>query len=172
MRGMDWNDPCRIRTWKELVKWIKEVGFLPLFANEVKGFSAEEHVSPTFWWTGDREQDPWEWREILSTDLKKQTGFGKGGEKNYQGIITQLQMETYLVISDFRRRENKRGEEYGMAVSILLPPESVWGYDTVTAAYSERPKKSWERQINRVKELYPDADDQSIIHLLGKEPEE
>ena len=246
MRGMDWNDPYRIRTWKELVKWIKEVGFLPLFANEVKGFSAEEHVSPNFWWTGDREQDPWEWREIiaashevaygkffgrkagfislewlpyfansrrsgydfdarwedgrasrrekkimdffigededgdslfkeiqiLSTDLKKQAGFGKGGEKNYQGIITQLQMETYLVISDFRRRENKRGEEYGMAVSILLPPESIWGYDTVTAAYSESPKKSWERQISRVKELYPDADDQSIIHLLGKEPEE
>lgn len=246
MRGMDWNDPYRIRTWKELVKWIKEVGFLPLFANEVKGFSAEEHVSPNFWWTGDREQDPWEWREIiaasheaaygkffgkkagfislewlpyfansrrsgydfdarwedgrasrrekkimdffigededgdslfkeiqiLSTDLKKQAGFGKGGEKNYQGIITQLQMETYLVISDFRRRENKRGEEYGMEVSILLPPESIWGYDTVTAAYSESPKKSWERQINRVKELYPDADDQSIIHLLGKEPEE
>lgn len=246
MRGMDWNDPYRIRTWKELVKWIKEVGFLPLFANEVKGFSAEEHVSPNFWWTGDREQDPWEWREIiaashevaygkffgkkagfislewlpyfansrrsgydfdarwedgrasrrekkimdffigededgdslfreiqiLSTDLKKQAGFGKGGEKNYQGIITQLQMETYLVISDFMRRENKRGEEYGMAVSILLPPESIWGYDTVTASYSESPKKSWERQINRVKELYPDADDQSIIHLLGKEPEE
>lgn len=246
MRGIDWNDPYRIRTWKELVKWIKEVGFLPLFANEVKGFSAEEHVSPNFWWTGDREQDPWEWREIiaashevaygkffgkkagfislewlpyfansrrsgydfdarwedgrasrrekkimdffigededgdslfkeiqiLSTDLKKQAGFGKGGEKNYQGIITQLQMETYLVISDFRRRENKRGEEYGMAVSILLPPESIWGYDTVTAAYSESPKTSWERQINRVKELYPDADDQSIIHLLGKEPAE
>lgn len=246
MRGMDWNNPYRIRTWKELVKWIKEVGFLPLFANEVEGFSAEEHVSPNFWWTGDREQDPWEWREIIaashevaygkffgrkagfislqwlpyfansrrsgydfdarwedgrasrrekkimdffigededgdsvfkeiqifSTDLKKQAGFGKGGEKNYQGIITQLQMETYLVISDFRRRENKRGEEYGMAVSILLPPESIWGYDTVTAAYFESPKKSWERQINRVKELYPDADDQNIIHLLGKEPEE
>lgn len=246
MRGMDWNDPGRIRTWKELVKWIKEVGFLPLFANEVKGFSVEEHVSPNFWWTGEREQDPWEWREIiaasheaaygkffggkagfispqwlpyfansrrsgydfdarwedgrasrrekkimdffigededgdslfkeiqiLSTELKKQAGFGKGGEKNYQGIITQLQMETYLVISDFRRRKNKRGEEYGMAVSILLPPESIWGYDTVTAAYAESPKKSWERQINRVKELYPDAEEQSIIRLLGKEPEE
>lgn len=245
MRGMDWNDPYRIRTWKELVKWIKEVGFLPLFAIEVEGFSAEEHVSSNFWWTGDKDQDPWEWREIiaaghevaygkffgrkagfislewlpyfvnsrrsgydfdarwedgrasrrekkimdffigededgdsifkeiqiLSTELKKQAGFGKDGEKNYQGIITQLQMETYLVISDFRRRKNKRGEEYGMAVSVLLPPESIWGYDIVTAAYSESPKKSWERQINRVKELYPDADDQKIIHLLGKEPE-
>lgn len=39
MRGMSWDDPCRIRTWKELVNWIKEIGFLPFFANEVKGFS-------------------------------------------------------------------------------------------------------------------------------------
>ena len=54
MRGMSWDDPHRIRTWRELVNWINEVGFLPLFANEVSGFSAEEHVSPSFWWTGDR----------------------------------------------------------------------------------------------------------------------
>ena len=185
MRGLDWDNPYRIRSWKELVNWVNEVGFLPLFANEIEGFSAEEHVSPDYWWTGVREEDPWEWREIiaashevaygkffdkkagfisvdwlpyfinsrrcgydfdarwedgkasyrekkimdfflsddedepfkdvyiLSTDLKKQAGFGKGGEKNYPGIITQLQMETYLVISDFRRRTNKKGEEYG-----------------------------------------------------------
>lgn len=245
MRGMDWNDPYRIRTWKELVDWIKEVGFLPLFANEIEGFSVEEHVSPDFWWTGDRKQDPWEWRQIiaashevaygkffdkkagfisvewlpyfancrrsgydfdarwedgrasrrekkimdffvgededgdvvfkedvlLSTDLKKQAGFGKGGEKNYPGIVTQLQMETYLVIADFMRRKNKRGEEYGMPVSILLTPESIWGYEAVTAAYSEKPKMSWERLISRVEELYPDADEQDIIRLIGKMPE-
>ena len=28
MRGMDWNDPYRIRSWKELVAWINEIGFL------------------------------------------------------------------------------------------------------------------------------------------------
>ena len=246
MKGLGWNDPYRIRTWRELVNWIREVGFLPLFANGVAGFSAEEHVSPDFWWTGDREQDPWEWREIiaashevaygkffdkkagfisvewlsyfansrrngydfdsrwedghasrrekkimdffiwqdedgdsifkddqiLSTDLKKQTGFGKGGEKNFPGIITQLQMKTYLVISGFHRRENKRGEEYGMPVSIMLPPESIWGYETVTAAYTEKPRVSWERLIERVGKQYPDADEAAIIRLIGKEPEE
>ena len=62
---LDWDDPYRIRSWRELINWINEVGFLPLFANEVPGFSAEEHVSPLFWWTGDPEQDPWEWREII-----------------------------------------------------------------------------------------------------------
>ena len=243
MRGLDWNDPYRIRTWKELVSWINEVGFLPLFANEVKGFSAEEHVSPDYWWTGIREEDPWEWREIiaashevaygkffghkagfisrewlpyfanfrrdgydfdsrwadglasrrekkimdfyigededgdllwkdeeiLSTELKKRAGFGgKTGEKNYPGIISGLQMQLYLVITDFRRRTNKRGEEYGMAVSIMLPPETVWGYDHVTSAYNEKSAVSRQRILDRVKELYPEASEESILRLIGK----
>ena len=35
--------------------------------------------------------------------------FGKNGEKNYPGIITGLQMQTYLVITDFHRRVSKKG---------------------------------------------------------------
>ena len=47
----------------------------PLFANEVPGFSVEEHVSPYYWWTGDPEQDPWQWREIIpATD---EVAYGK-----------------------------------------------------------------------------------------------
>lgn len=246
MRGLDWNDPYRIRTWQELVNWINEIGFLPLFGNEIEGFSVEEHTSSEYWWSGDRNEDPWEWREIiaassqvaygkffdkkagfisldwlpyfvnsrrngydfdarwqdglasrrekkimdffigenedgdavykdrriLSTDLKKEAGFGKGGEKNFPGVVTNLQMQTYLVISDFQRRENKRGEEYGMAVSILLPPETIWGYDKVTKAYSEKPKESWRRIADHVKEMYLKADERNIIRLIGKEPEE
>ena len=61
MKGLDWDNPFRIRSWRELINWINEVGFLPLFANEAEGFSAEE----LYWWTGDPEQDPWQWREII-----------------------------------------------------------------------------------------------------------
>ena len=109
--------------------------------------------------------------QILSTDLKRLAGFGRDGEKNFPGIVTQLQMETYLVISEFRRRENRRGNAYGMPVSILLPPESIWGYDMVTAAYSEEPKVSWKRLLDRVRELYPHADREAVIRLIGREPE-
>ena len=245
MRGLDWNNPYRIRTWKELINWINEVGFLPLFANDVAGFSAEEHVSPNFWWTDDAEQDPWLWREyiarshevaygkffdkkagfisrewlpyfanyrrngydfdarwedglanireknimdfyvsedadgetvwktedILSTDLKKMAGFGRDGAKNYPGIITGLQMNLYLVITDFRKRRNKKGREYGMSVSVMFPPETIWGYDTVTAAYRESPRTSWERIVGRVREKFQSANVDSIIRLIGKEPE-
>ena len=102
--------------------------------------------------------------------MKKLAGFGKEGEKNFPGVITGLQMQTYLAISDFKRRKNKRGEEYGMAVSILLPPEAIWGYEKVTAAYSEKPKKSWDRIFEHVKELYPAASDKDIIRLIGAPP--
>lgn len=244
IKGLAWDDPYRICSWQELVKRIDEIGFLPLFGNEIEGFSVEEHVSPDYWWTGNREQDPWEWREIiaashkvaygkffdkksgfisrkwlpyfvnfrrdgydfdsrwedglanhrekiimdmltardedgdmtfpdiqiLSTELKKKAGFGKGKEKNFPGITTGLMMQTYLVITDFHRRVNKAGEEYGMPVSVLQPPETVWGYEAVTAAYDEAPKKSWQRIIDRVKEKFPESDEKGIIRLIGKCP--
>lgn len=80
-------------------------------------------------------------------------------------------MQTYLVITDFKRRKNKRGEEYGMAVSIMLPPEVIFGYDRVTAAYLEKPKESWSRVFEHVKEMYPGAKDADIIRLIGKAPD-
>ena len=37
MRGLDWDDPYRIRTWQELVNWINEIGFLPPFCKRGRG---------------------------------------------------------------------------------------------------------------------------------------
>ena len=108
---------------------------------------------------------------ILSTELKRMAGFGKEGEKNYPGIMTGLQMQLYLVIAGFSRRQNKRGGEYGMPVSVLMTPESIWGYDLLSAAYRERPAASWERIIEHVKAHFP-APEEAIIHMIGKKPEE
>lgn len=230
MYGLEWDNPYRIRTYRELISWINEIGFLPLFKNEVDGFSAEEHVSDRFWWTGDPEQDPWEWREIIARtgevaygkffkkragfislewfpvfanyrrdgydfdarwddelanirckkimdvfewedewigqQLKKTAGFGKGGEKNFSGIITDLQMQTYLTVKDFRRKRSKKGAEYGMPVCVYAKPEDLWGYDRVTAAYRESPQTSWQRIFTHVKDMYPDADEKQIRSLL------
>lgn len=242
MKGLSRSDPGRIRSWQELEEYIDGVGFLPLFSCGIEGFSVEEKTSAHSWWTGNRDEDPWEWREIiaahrtiaygkffdgkagfigrewmpyfvnfrrngydfdarwddglasrreklimdiltdrdgdgditfpdrriLSTQLKKLAGFGKDGEKNFPGIMTGLQMQLYLVITDFRRRKNKKGEEYGMAVSIPQPPEAVWGYDAVTAAYRDSPSKSRERIEQRIRELFPGAKEQSITELIGR----
>ena len=170
MRGLSQDDPGCIPGWRALMGWIDQVGFLPLFQNEIEGFSVEEHTAARGWWSGDPEQDPWEWRELMARSgqvaygkffakkagfvsrawfphfanwrrdgydfdsrwdeelapmrqkrimdcfagqeewfsfaLKRQAGFGKGGEKNFEGTVTDLQMGGYLLIRDFRRRIN------------------------------------------------------------------
>ena len=231
MRGLSWNDPYRIRTWQELVNWIDEVGFLPLFSNGVEGFSAEEHVSPDYWWTGIREEDPWEWREIIarsgevaygkffekkagfiskkwlpyfanyrrdgydfdalwddekasrrqkkimdlfeaeaeiySNEIKARAGFGKGGEKGFDGTLTDLQMKVYLTVRDFRQRKNKKGELYGWPIAIYSKPENIWGYDHVTSRYSENPIESGKAIVHHITELYPIAGTGAIRKLIG-----
>ena len=58
MRGMDWDNPARIQSWEELIRWVDEIGFLPLFQNKIDGFSVEENTADLYWWTGDPEQAP------------------------------------------------------------------------------------------------------------------
>lgn len=219
MHGLDWDDPRRLQTWQDVVDRVNDVGFLPLFQNEIPGFSVEEQVSDRFWWTGDPAQDPWEWRAmiarsgevaygkffgkkagfisrdwfphfanwrrdgydfdarwddalasarskkimdrfqseelLLSTRLKQLAGFGKGGEKNFSGVITELQMQTYLIIRDFRRRQNKAGAEYGMAVSVFSTPEALWGYEHITSAYGMAPADSHALIVAQRERFYP-----------------
>ena len=57
-------------------------------------------------------------------ELKRQAGFGKGGEKNFEGTVTDLQMGSYLLIRDFRRRANKKGFPYGWHISVYSTPEN------------------------------------------------
>lgn len=230
MRGMDWDDPYRVRSARELINWVSEIGFLPLFANEIAGFSAEEHTASACWWSGDAEQDPWEWRERIARsgdvaygkffgkksgfvskewlpvlanyrrdgydfdsrwedgiaknrdkklmdcfdegggftglELKRRAGFGKGGEKNFAGIITDLQMQTYLVIKDFRRKVNKHGDEYGMPVSVYARPEDLWGYELMSSAYSEKPEVSREKIFAHIRRLYPYATERQILKVM------
>lgn len=226
IHGLEWDNPLRIRSAEELINYINEVGFLPLFKNEIDGFSVEEHTWSDGWWSGDPEQDPWEWRAILarsekvaygkffdkkagfislewlpyfvnyrrdgydfdaryddelasirskkimdqflvheelfSYELKELAGFGKGGEKNFPGIVTDLQMQTYLAVKDFRCKKNKKRQEYGWAIAVYCMPEQIWGYDAVTAAYKEEPEVSKNRILNRVKEIFPWATEKQI----------
>lgn len=243
MRGLDPDDPRRLRSAADLTAWVRMIGFVPFFAGDIPGFSVEEHTASNAWWTGDPATDPWEWREIVaaehavaygklfdgkagfislewlprfanarrngwdfdgkwqngdashreraimvhfvdpesedapvftgasipSTELKRMAGFGKGGEKNFPGILTALQMQLYLVIGGFRRRRNRRGDEFGMPVSVIMTPESIWGYERLSSAYGEEPAESWQRIFDHTRQHWP-ADDSAIIKLIGKRP--
>lgn len=233
MRGLDLNDPDCIRSWHELICWIDEVGFLPLFKNEIDGFSAEEHTSDLYWWSGDPERDPWEWRQLIarsgqvaygkffdkkagfiskawfphfanwrrdgydfdsrwdeklasrrqkrvmdqfalqdelySFELKRLAGFGKEGEKNFEGTVTDLQMGGYLLIRDFRQRLNKRGRPYGWPISVYATPEALWGGEYISSAYSVEPAHSRELIVQQVRRHFPISEEAELNNVLGWE---
>ena len=100
-------------------------------------------------------------------EVKRMAGFGKEGEKNFDGVLTDLEMKLYLVGCDFRQKKNRKGEDYGWFVQALNTPESIWGYGLVTSLYQEDPKVSFQRIFDRVKEKFPDASDAAIRKVCG-----
>ena len=73
---MDIND-LYIRTIEDLENAVRELGFLPFFANSLTGFSIEEHVDPGIWFTG--RDGPWEWKGPVINELG--CAYGKFFEK-------------------------------------------------------------------------------------------
>ncbi len=230
LNGIDWDDPQCLHSADELSGLIEEIGFLPLFSDNIPGFSVEEHTDPAFWWSDEPDKDPWAWRtviarkgkiiygkffnkkagfiskkwfpyfanlrrdgydfdalwddgkagmrqkkimdlfddntELFSFQIKQMAGFGKGGEKNFEGTITDLQMHTYLCMRDFKKKKNKAGVEYGWDVAIYAMPEQLFGYDHVTKAYKETPGESYKRLEKNIKKHFKDADEKSIKKLI------
>ena len=228
--GVDWESPDCLHSTKELLDYVEEAGFLPLFQCRIPGLSAEEHTDPSCWWCGDTETDPWIWRTVLaesgkvaygkffdkkagfiskkwfpyfanlrrdgydfdalwddekaslrekkimdlfdddarlfSYEIKEKAGFGKGGEKNFEGTMASLQMKSYLCMRDFQRRKNKQGKEYGWDVAIYAKPEEVFGYKHVTKAYGESVEESFDRIYRHIKKFCKDADEKSIKKLI------
>lgn len=228
--GVEENDPSCLKSIEELIEYVNKVGFLPLFKNEIPGFSVEERTVAKYWWSGNEERDPWEWRalaarsgkvaygkffdkkagfvslawlprfvncrrdgydfdarfddgrakdrerklmrlfengeERFSYEAKELAGFGKGGEKNFEGTVTELQMETYLVVKDFRPRRNKHGEPYGWNIAVYTMPETLWGYEAVTAAYAEEPEESRKAVYGHIRTLWPKAEEKDIKKLM------
>ena len=83
--------------------------------------------------------------KYFSFELKQKAGFGKEGEKGFEGVLTNLQMLMYLVLCDFRQRKNKKGEACGWPIASYSTPEHLWGREYVTSAYAESAVDSGKR---------------------------
>ncbi len=232
MKGCGRTDRGCLHSPEDLLEMVREVGFLPLFSNDIPGFSVEEHTPAADWWTDDPASDPWAWRqvlasneyiaygrffdqkagfisrewfpdfanyrrdgydaegmyedgrmkrrnkqildalepdenarglELLSCDLKKKAAV----EKGFQDALTELQMQTFLIMSDFRRRQNKYGIEYGWHVAAVMTPETKWGYDEVNGC-RRKPEESGQRILEQLKRFRPDASEQALNRMVGK----
>ncbi len=180
MKGCRRSDRGCLHSPDDLLELVREVGFLPLFSNDIPGFSVEEHTPAADWWTDDPARDPWAWRQVLAPNeqvaygkfFDKKAGFvsrewfpafanyrrdgydyeglyedGKmtsrckrimdvlglnedaegtallscdlrkraALEKGFEGAVTDLQMKSFLIVSDFRQKRNRRGGILRMA---------------------------------------------------------
>ena len=99
---------------------------------------------------------------LLSCDIRKRAAL----EKGFEGALTELQMKSFLIMSAFRQKRNKRGEEYGWHVAELMTPETKWGWDVVNSC-DEKPEKSLQRIMEQISRSFPRAKDRDIIRVIG-----
>ena len=197
----------RLRTCAELTALTEEIGFLPLFENELPGFSVRELTAPEAWWNEEKpEGDPWEWRARIAAagrlaygkffrgragflsrawlpvfanfrrdgydlvarweeglakrrekrimdlfpggeiragyEIKPLAGFGREGEKGFEGTLTGLMEQTYLLMRGFTHKVNRLGAPYGWPVALYGTPEALFGAAAVRARYGEAPADS------------------------------
>ena len=230
MKGCRRTDKDCLHSPEDLLKLVREIGFLPLFSNDIPGFSVEEHTPAGDWWT-DSSTDPWAWRQVLAPNdyiaygkfFDRKAGFvsrewfprfanyrrdgydyeglyedGKMNsrckrimdvlelnentegtgllscdirkraalEKGFEGAMTELQMKTFLIMSDFRQRRNSRGDAYGWHVAEMMTPETKWGYGHVNSC-GEKPETSLEMIIGQIRKHFPEAGDPALRKLLG-----
>ena len=60
---MTFSDNWLIDTKEDLINVIDELGFVPFFANDIEGFSIEEHIASGRWYDDCEEGfwPAWEW---------------------------------------------------------------------------------------------------------------
>lgn len=230
MEGLDRKNPNRIKTYDELSEYINEIGFLPFFKSNIRGFSVEEITAADAWFCGNQQEDPWQWREIIagegriaygklfcnkagfvsrewypflasyrrdgydfdsryedglasrraklimdimekqeelfSNNIKTAAGFGKDGEKGFEGTLNQLQMMTYITVRRFQRKRNKKNEEYGWPISVYTISERLFGEEHVRSAYHLDAEEAKHKIIDKIKKHFIQADIADIERLI------
>lgn len=99
--------------------------------------------------------------------LRLRAGFGKEGEQGFEGAITSLQMQCYVLVAGFARKQNQAGQEYGWPVSQYCTPESKFGADEVCAGYRFSREDALERMVEHLAAFLPEAAGQDLRKLIG-----
>ena len=102
----------------------------------------------------------------LSTSLKRLGGYGKGGRKGFETVITRLQSQGYVLISDFVYARSKDGNTYGWGLSQYSTPERFFGPSFRETVYAKTPEESCERILQHLMKILPQADEKSLRKLL------
>ena len=101
-----------------------------------------------------------------SYQLKKDAGFHKDGEKGFEGAITALQMQTYILVSSFHRRRNKKNEEYGWSVANYSLSEHFFGEAFVRSAYGIDVSEALNQITQKLQKHFPSVSQEEAAKLI------
>ena len=126
-----------LRSPEDIIALVREVGFLPLFTNEIGGFSVEDNCPPDIWFKEDVD-GPWEWKGPIART--KTCAYGKffGGRAGF------VSLEWFPDFANYRRDgyDFEGRFEDGLA---KLKDKQVW--DTL-AAHDSLLSKELKRLCN------------------------
>ncbi len=108
-----------------------------------------------------------EYEELPSFELKSMTGFGKGGERGFDGVLNQLQMTTYITVRGFQKKRNKRNEEYGWSIARYSLSERLYGDDYVRCAYHLSKADARDRMLNHLLQRLPESNERELLKIIG-----
>ena len=91
----------------------------------------------------------------LSKYAKRECGFSKG----YDTVLTRLEMQTYIVTSDFQYSRTKEGVPYGWGNAVIDLADRWLGEDFWSVRNERSPEESFERMIAHLKQAMPEADE-------------
>lgn len=103
---------------------------------------------------------------ILSKPLKKLGDYRKGGRKGFDGSITRLQKQCYVITSDFRYATDKLGNEYGWGIAEYTTPEKFYGKKFTDKVYKRTPEESYKKILKQFKKILPGVEDEWIEKIL------
>lgn len=103
---------------------------------------------------------------VLSKELKRAGDYRKDGHKGFDTIITRLQEQCYVLISDFIYMQDRKGNTYGWGVAEYSTPEKWFGPRFRNSVYKRTPEESYERVRKHLRKLLPEATDEQIRKVL------
>ena len=144
--------------------WFKDFANYRRDGYDYEGFYEDGHSS-------HKDKDVYdlisESGSILSKSIKQKLNYRKDGNKGFDTVITRLQMQTFVCISDFEYMRDKYGREYGWGVARYSTPENLFGEDFLAEAYETDPEASQQKIYNYLSRSLPDASEKQILKLIG-----
>ncbi len=93
--------------------------------------------------------------------------FGKTeGKKGFDGTVTRLQEQCYVLISDFVYALDKHGRPHGWGVAEYSTPEKQMGAAFTEKVYLRSPEESCALLLDHLRTLFPQAEEKALRRFL------